>query len=520
MAFFWQTITTITISAFMKTSLFIPVLFLISGFSLVAQTSKLTVITSVSHEIKTEFKPNGRIFLFVGSGFARDPRLNTWPNKLNWIFATNIENWNPEKPFTFEGSVELAKSVDVSLDNLPNGKYKVQVLWDQDVFESGINAPNNLYSEVISIELTGNQLIELPLTKIIGPVKLMDHKLLDEINIKSNILSNWWGREIRLKAAVILPRNYYEQPGQKYAVRYNIAGYGGRYTRANRFLRNMDWWTSDEAPEILNVYLDGEGPFGDCYQLDSENSGPYGTALTEELIPYIENKFRGKGTPESRFVEGCSTGGWVSLALQIFYPDFFGGCFSYSPDQVDFENCQLINIYSDENAFVNEHGYLRPIMREISGEPVISQKDFIGFENVLGRSDTYVTSGGQFSAFTALFSPKGNDGLPKPMFDPVTGKIDREVAEYWRKRDLKHYVKTNWETLGPKIQGKIWAWTGDMDNFYLNPALRAFDEMLKTMENPKTDAIINFSPMQGHCTEYNELKVIQQIAEKLKIKNQ
>jgi hypothetical protein len=101
------------------------------------------------------------------------------------------------------------------------------------------------------------------------------------------------------------------------------------------------------------------------------------------------------------------------------------------------------------------------------------------------------------------------------MFDPITGKIDHEVAEYWRKHDLKNYVKTNWETLGPKLQGKIWAWTGDMDNFYLNPALRAFSEMLKTMDNPKSDASINFTPMKGHCAEYDEIKVIQQIEEKM-----
>lgn len=435
------------------------------------------------------------------------------------IFATNIENWEAGKSFTFDNSVSLVKSVDISLKNIPNGKYKIQVLWDQDTNSSSINAPGNLYSEAIIVDLSENQAIELPLTKIIQPSKLEEHKLLKEVDIKSEVLSKWWGKEIRLKAAVILPRNYFEQSKQKYAVRYNIAGYGGRYRRASGFLRNMDWWTSDEAPEILNVYLDGEGPFGDCYQLDSENSGPFGTALIEELIPYIEKEFRGKGTPESRFVEGCSTGGWVSLALQLFYPDFFGGCFSYSPDQVDFENCQLINIYKDKNAFYNEYDYLRPIIREVSGEPILSQKDFIQFENVLGKSDTYVTSGGQFSAFTALFSPKGVDGFPKPMFDPITGEIDREVAEYWRKYDLKNYVETNWETLGPKIEGKVWIWAADMDNFYLNPATRAFEEMLKKMDNPKSDASIHFSPMKGHCAEYNERKVIEQIAEKIKNQN-
>lgn len=501
----------------MKSIIFYILIFsFLNSSILFAQTNSLQVSTSVSKEVLNSFRSKGRIFLFISESSNREPRLNTWPNKSNMIFATNIENWENDKSFTFDGSVPFVKSVDISLSEIPAGKYKLQILWDQDTNASSINAPGNLYSEVITVDLSENQTIEIPLTKIIQPTKLAKHKLLKEVDIKSEVLSKWWGKEMRLKAAVILPRNYFENAGQKYAVRYNIAGYGGRYTRASRFLRNMDWWTSEEAPEILNVYLDGEGPFGDCYQLNSENSGPYGTALIEELIPYIEKEFRGKATPESRFVEGCSTGGWVSLALQLFYPDFFGGCFSYSPDQLDFENCQLINIYKDKNAFYNEYDYLRPIVRDISGEPILSQKDFIQFENVLGRSNTYVTSGGQFSAFTALFSPKGDDGFPKPMFDSITGEIDREVAEYWRKHDLKDYVEKNWPTLGSKIQGKIWIWAADMDNFYLNPATRAFDEMLKEMENPKSDASIHFSPMKGHCAEYNERKVIEQIAEKMK----
>ncbi|MDB4582555.1 esterase family protein [Draconibacterium sp.] len=490
-------------------------LIIISVFSVYgsfAQTSSLKITTSVSNEIKSELKSKGRILLFVNSR-SKEPRRSTWPHKSNLIFATNIENWNGQT-FTFDQSVKLVKSRQITLDNIPNGKYYVQVLWDQNFLESRINAPGNFHSNVVEIELNGSTTLDLPLTKIIEPIKLAEHELLKEVDIKSEILSDWWGKDMHLKAAVILPRNYFKE-NKKYPVRYNIAGYGGRYTRASRFLRDMEWWQSEEAPEVIQVYLDGEGPFGDCYQLDSENSGPYGKALTEELIPYLEKEFRGIGTPETRFVDGCSTGGWVSLALQLVYPDFFGGCFSYSPDQVDFEHCQLVNIYKDENAFINEHGYLRPLVREVTGEPIISQKDFIQYENVLGYSDTYVTSGGQFSAFTALFSPKGEDGFPKPMFDPITGDIDREVTEHWRKYDLKDYVETNWETLGPKIQDKIWIWGADMDNFYLNPALRSFDEMLQQQNNPTSDAQISFTPMAGHCQEYSHKKVLLQIKEKL-----
>ncbi len=484
-----------------------------------SQTGSLSVKTRVSENLKEEFKPTGRIFLFVSESRMDQPRRNDWPSPSDMIFATSLDAWETHESFTFDASVSLTKSLEVSLAKIPEGSYTIQVLWDQDRKGSDINAPGNLYSESVRVDLSEDQNLELPLKFKIEEKTLAEHPLLHEIDFKSPLLSEWRGEEVRLKAAVLLPSRFYEEPGRKFPVRYNIAGYGGRYTRANDLVQwnkaFLDWWQSGDAPQIINVFLDGEGPFGDSYLLNSENNGPYGTVVTEELIPRIEKQFRGMGTPESRFLDGCSTGGWVSLALQLFYPDFFGGCFSYSPDPVDFENFQLINIYRDENAFINEYGYLRPVERNISGEPVVSQKDVIWFENALGWNDTYVTSGRQFGAFTAQFSPKGEDGLPKPLFHPHTGEIDHEVAEHWRRYDLKNYVENNWETLGPKIQGKIWIWMGDMDNYYLNPALRAFDEMLQKMEKPKSDAIIRFSPMKGHCTGYNDKDVLLQISKKL-----
>ncbi|NQU87430.1 MAG: hypothetical protein HQ541_16880 [Mariniphaga sp.] len=507
----------------MKKILFVATFYLFCIATLTGQnTFSLQVGTAVSEEIQEQFKSNGRLFLFVSSSQSREPRWSTWPNSSNKIFALNVSDWNKKEAFVIDGNTKLTKSVEANLDALPEGKYTVQVLWDQDINESGINAPGNLYSKAISLELNKSTTLQIPLEQLVQPTQFIENEILKLVDIKSDVVSKFWNKEMRIKAAVILPSGYYKNPDKKYPIRYNIAGYGGRYTRAARLTREGSnfhkWWMTDEAPQIINVFLDGEGPFGDCYQLDSDNSGPYGTALIEEVIPYIEKKYRAIGIPESRFLDGCSTGGWVSLALQIFYPDFFNGCFSYSPDQVDFENCQLINIYKDENAFINEFGYLRPIVRNVDGEPRVSQKDFIQFENVLGTSDTYLNSGGQFSAFTALFSPKGENGLPKPMFDPISGVIDREVAKHWEKYDLKLYVENNWETLGPKLQGKLWIWGADMDNFYLNPALRAFDEMLKNMDNPKSDAKISFSAMAGHCSEYDQIEVLKMISNKIKKK--
>jgi len=154
-----------------------------------AQTSTLQISTTVSKEVLKDFRSKGRIFLFIGSSNNREPRMNTWPNKNNLIFATNLENWEAGKSFTFDGSAQLMKSVDVSLNNIPNGKYSIQILWDQDTKESRINAPGNLHSESLTVDLTESRVIELPLTKIIQPTKLDEHKLLKEVDIKSEILS-------------------------------------------------------------------------------------------------------------------------------------------------------------------------------------------------------------------------------------------------------------------------------------------------------------------------------------------
>lgn len=503
----------------MKKGIAVLALMLVVIISAQAQnTWTLKVNVNVSENVKNEFKPEGRLFLFVSNGGGREPRMNTWPNLSNKIFALNLNEWDPAKPFTFDGNVELTKSVDASLDALAEGSYKVQVLWDQDLWQSGINEAGNFYSKAVSVDLNKNTTLDISLEEITQAPEFTETDFLKLVDMKSDAVSKFWGKEIRVKAAVVLPSGYYKNPDAKYPVRYNIAGYGGRYTRAARMVYKGSelekWWMSEDAPQIINVFLDGYGPFGDCYQMDSENSGPYGVALTEELIPYIEKEFRAVGTSESRYLDGCSTGGYVSLSLQIYYPDFFNGCFSYSADEVDFEYCQLMDIYKDENAYYNEYGYLRPIMRDVNGEPIVSQKDFIYFENVLSPNNSYVNSGGQFSAFSALFTERGADGLPKALFDPLTGDFDKEVVKEWEKHDLKRYVENNWETLGPKLQGKLWIWMGDMDNFYLNPPMRSFDRMLKAQTNPESDAVVTFVPMTGHCQGYDPVEVLNMIAEK------
>lgn len=490
--------------------------------TLIGQEKSFDVVfrISITEEMKPSFRSDGRLFVFLNQNPNVEPYTQSWPSKENNIFAKNITGLEADNIFIIENPEGWKKTSEWDFKNVPEGVYYVQILWDQDMDGSNLKAPGNLYSTKQKIEVNKSTLLNISLDKQMVRLEIEENDMVKFVDFKSDTLSKWWNRPMYLKASILLPGNYDRNLNKEYPIRYNIAGYGGRFTRINRAVKNekfMEWWESDDAPEVINVFLDGDSPFGDSYHMDSDNSGPYGYALINELIPYIESKYRGTNSAETRFVDGCSTGGWVSLALQLYYPDTFNGVFSYSPDAVEFENYQLINIYKDKNVFTNEFGYLRPVMRMPDGEPRISLERLIQYENVLGASNSYLNSGGQFSAHTALYSERAENGLPSPLFDPETGEIDSRVAESWKKYDFKLYVEKNWEELGSKLQGKIFIWMGDMDHFYLNLATRSFSDYLKTTTGPKSDAVIVFSPTKGHCTDFSNKVILQQIKKRLEM---
>ena len=166
-------------------------------------------------------------------------------------------------------------------------------------------------------------------------------------------------------------------------------------------------WLADDTPRMVYLQLDGDGPYGDPYQVNSDNNGPYGDAITQELIPHIEKKFRVIPQPYARVLDGESTGGWVSLALKVFYPDFFNAVWSSCPDGVDFRGFQLIDIYKDKNAYVDELGVARPSKRDINGNVEFTIRHECQMENVMGQGDSWTMSGQQWGAWNAAYGPRG-----------------------------------------------------------------------------------------------------------------
>jgi S-formylglutathione hydrolase FrmB len=215
------------------------------------------------------------------------------------------------------------------------------------------------------------------------------------------------------------------------------------------------------------------------------------------LIPYVEKQFRAIGRPQARVLSGVSTGGWASLALQVFYPDFFNGSWSFCPDPVDFRAFELVNIYEDDNAYVNQYGFERPSERTVAGDVRLTLRREVRIENVLSCGDSWTMSGGDWGAWNAVFGPRGTNGLPVALWNPQTGLINHEVAAEWKKYDLRLVMQQIWMTLGPKLQGKLHIAAGDADNYYLNNAVHLLDEFLAHADPPFKGRIV-YGPGEGH----------------------
>ena len=461
----------------------------------------------------------GRIYVMISRTAEREPRLQIGRTGVPF-FGRDVVNLLPGEPGIIDAT-DLGTPV-ASLRDIPAGDYYVQafvnvysefrradghVIWMHDDRWEGQHwnrSPGNLYSAVERVRLDpeADAVIALSAENAIPPVVVPpDTEWVRRFKFQSSMLTEFWGRPVYLGATVLLPRGY-DSSTISYPVNY-IQGHFS-LNAPNRFQIGDDLyreWIRDDFPRMILVTFQHPNPyFDDSYAVNSVNVGPYGDAILQELIPEIEKRFRILAEPYARVLSGGSTGGWESLALQIFHPDFFGGTWSYCPDPVTFTDVEGINIYEDVNAFYKQHEWRRvptANTREINGEIRLTSRQRNHFELVNG---TKGRSGEQLDIWSAVFGPIGDDGYFEPLFDKRTGEINAAVAEYWRDNyDLLHYLRQNWAEIGQKLVDKLHIYTGTMDNFYLNNSTRDLELWMKTTENPHYEGFFMYGDGKGHC---------------------
>ena len=496
---------------------------------------------------------DGRLLLMIADNDRKEPRfeISSRNDDAQPIFGIDVEGWRSGEEAVFDAGV-LGFPVD-SLSEVPPGEYVVQALlhkyetfhlkdgrtlklpMDRGEGQMWNIAPGNLLSSPRRLRLDprNKELIHLTLDKAIPPFpEENDTKYVKHVKIQSRRLTEFWGRPMFLGAVILLPAGFEEHPD----VRYPLMVYHGHFSRSfdalvgfreeppdpnatpenasrpgvwGEYFRQYDnfshqffkAWTGPGFPRMILVTIQHANPyFDDSYAVNSANLGPYGDAITDELIPFIEQRYRGIGQGWARALYGGSTGGWESLAAQIFYPDEYNGTWAFCPDPIDFRAYSLVDIYAHKNAFFRDGDWKRtprPAFQNEIGEVLSTNEETNRLELVLG---THGRSGYQYDIWQAVFGPVGEDGYPKPIWDKRTGVIDHSVAAYWREHyDLRHILERDWKTLGPKLQGKIHIYTGDMDNWYLHNAVYLMEAFLKSTKNPYFAGTVEYGDRQPHC---------------------
>jgi hypothetical protein len=491
---------------------------------------------------------DGRLLLMVSTEEGREPRfqISDGPN-TQLIFGIDVNGLKPGEEAVIDSRVFGYPLKSISM--IPAGEYWVQALlhryetfhrtdghtvklpMDRGEGQRWNRAPGNLYStpKMVQIDPQKDEIIKIILDKKIPPIpEPKDTKYIKHVKMQSRLLTEFWGRPMHLGACILLPEGFDEHPEARYPLVINHGHFpytfsGFRETPPDPDLEpvyseRFKWegynktvqeyaykfyqdWTGPDFPRVVIIEVQHANPYyDDSYAVNSANLGPYGDAITYELIPYIEKKFRCIGEGWARFLYGGSTGGWEALAVQVFYPDEYNGCWAACPDPIDFRAYAMVNIYEHKNAYFLKSKWKRtprPGRRNYLGEVSSTLEEMNHRELVLGTNSR---SGDQWDIWQAVYSPVGEDGYPKPIWDKLTGKVDHSVAEYWRENyDLSNILQRDWKILGPKLKGKIHIYCGDMDNYYLNNAVYLIEEFLESTKDPHYDGVVDYGDRHEHC---------------------
>jgi hypothetical protein len=491
---------------------------------------------------------DGRMLLLISSDDSAEPRFQVSDGPGTQLaFGLDVDGLKPGEAAVIDGTV-FGYPLN-SLAELPAGEYWVQALLnryetfhlasghtvklppDKGEGQRWSGKPGNLYSLPVKMMLDPkkDELVSITIDQEIPEIpEPAETKYIKHIKIQSKLLTEFWGRPMYLGAWVLVPEGFDEHPEARYPLIINHGhfphNFGGfretapepdlepdysprfRLSGYNKIQQEYayelyKYWIAKDTPRFLIVEIQHANPYyDDSYAVNSANLGPYGDAITYELIPAIEEKFRGLGEGWARFLYGGSTGGWEALGVQVFYPDEYNGCWAACPDPIDFRAYTIVNIYEHKNAYTVDSRWKktpRPGQRNYLGEVSCTVEESNHRELVIG---TKSRSGDQYDIWEAVYSPQGEDGHPQRIWDKMTGEINPAVAEYWKEHyDLRYILERDWPTLGPKLKGKIHIYCGDMDNYYLNNAVYLMEDFLEGTKNPYYEGEVDYGDRAEHC---------------------
>jgi pimeloyl-ACP methyl ester carboxylesterase len=289
---------------------------------------------------------------------------------------------------------------------------------------------------------------------------------IEEHEFESEVLQgNPLGDPHRRPLWVYLPPGYDDDGDRRYPSIYVIQGLTGQLDMwRNRapFRRNFpeladELFASGESPPAILVYVDCWTSLGGSQFLDSPGTGRYHTYLCDEVVSWIDARYRTLGARDHRGIAGKSSGGYGAMVTPMLRPDLFAGLVTHAGDAL-FENCYLPEFRESTRALRDEYdGSYERFWEDFRSRPALSKES----DHVLLNS----------WCMAACYSAD-EDGTVRLPFDTATGELVPDVWERWLEKDPIRMARTHADAL--RSLRAVYIDAGTKDEWYLDLGAEAF----------------------------------------------
>ncbi|HMK99498.1 MAG TPA: alpha/beta hydrolase-fold protein [Acidimicrobiales bacterium] len=262
---------------------------------------------------------------------------------------------------------------------------------------------------------------------------------------------------------VYVPPGYDDDLDRRYPSVYVLQGYSGNLAMwDNRSAFRLTFpemvdelFAAESAPLCIVAFVDAWTTYGGSQFVDSPGTGRYHTYLCEDVVPFVDARYRTLEAARHRGLQGKSSGGFGAMITAMSRPDLFGGLASHAGDAL-YEYC-----------YIPEFAKAVRYLRDYDGSIEAWWKDF--------RSRVAFTKPGDDTLLMVLgvaacFSAE-EDGTPVLPFDPVNGRLRPEVWQRWLDWDPVRMVPGHADAL--RSLRAVWLDGGKSDEWYLEIGARA-----------------------------------------------
>ena len=327
----------------------------------------------------------------------------------------------------------------------------------------------------------------------------------DDLEIESDVLrDNPLGDPSVRPLWVYVPPGYDDEPDRRFPSIYLIQGMTGQIDmwrnrsafRPSTPERIDRLFAEEDCPPALVVAVDCWTSYGGSQFIDSPGTGRYCEYLCNEVVPFVDERYRTLAEAPHRGITGKSSGGYGAMVLPMLRPDVFGGLATHAGDAL-FELCYLPEFPATVRTLRDEYdGSFERFWEDFRSRPAFSKR----FDHVL--LNTY--------AMAACYSANEDGSVDLP-FDVATGMLRDDVWQRWLAWDPVRMARRHADAL--RGLRAIYIDAGERDEWYLDLGAEAFRHELA--ELGITDVFFELFDATHMGIEYRYPLAIRYLAERL-----